>query len=200
MEHDGTGIEEGGGGAGASSSAAAGSKTGGRPPADSFEELPEEVPRQPLDRHAVALGIGMRLYGVLLALATTTFAWLPAVSRWPPYHPPYERMFIALFFSWGLCLYRAARAPRHNLGLVDFTALQGLLHGGVMAVDVALGHAGHHGAWHLLGDVLFHLSAPVVLGLLRNRVEPYRLGLTRLEALAFLGVFGACLAVAIFGL
>ena len=155
---------------------------------------------QPVDRHAVALGIGMRLYGVLLALATTTFAWLPAVSRWPPYHPPYERMFIAIFFYWGLCLYRAARAPRHNLGLVDFTALQGLLHGGVMAADVALGHAGHHGAWHLLGDVLLHLSAPVVLGLLRNRVEPYRLGLTRLEALAFLGVFGACLAVAIFGL
>ena len=87
---------------------------------------------QSIDRHTGALGHGMRLYGVLLAVATTTFAWLPAVSRWPPYHPPYERMFIAIFFAWGLCLYRAARAPRQNLGLVDFTALQGLLHGGVM--------------------------------------------------------------------
>jgi len=155
---------------------------------------------QPLDGPTRALGFAMRVYGVLLAMATTTFVWLPAVSRWPPYHPPYERMFVAIFFAWGFCLYRAARAPRHNLGLVDFTALQGLLHGGVMAGDVLQGHAGHHGAWHLLGDVPLHLSAPVVLGLLRHRVEPYRVGLTRWEALGFLGVFGVCVAVALFGL
>jgi len=155
---------------------------------------------QSLDRPAHALGLAMRCYGVLLALATTTFVWLPVVSRWPPYHPAYERMFVAIFFAWGFCLYRAARAPRHNLGLVDFTALQGLLHGGVMAADVAQGHAGHHGVWHLLGDVPLHLSAPVVLGLLRHRVEPYRLGLTRWEALGFLAMFGLCVAVALFGL
>jgi hypothetical protein len=155
---------------------------------------------EPIDRPADVLGLVMRAYGVLLALATTTFAWLPAVSRWPPYHPPYERMFVAIFFAWGLCLYRAARAPRLNLGLVDFTALQGLLHGSVMAGDLALGNAGQHGAWHLLGDVLLHLSAPVVLGLLRNRVEPYQLGLSVWEALAFVAVFGACVAVALVGL
>ena len=109
-------------------------------------------------------------------------------------------MFVAIFFAWGLCLFRAARAPRANLGLVDFTALQGLLHGGVMAADVAQGRAGQHGAWHLLGDVLLHLSAPVVLGFLRNRVEPFRPGLTRLEALAFLAAFGVCAAVATAGL
>ena len=71
-------------------------------------------------------------------------------------------MFVAIFFAWGLC-------------------------GGVMAGDLALGHAGHEGAWHLLGDVLLYLSALLVLGLLRHQLEPYRLGLTRWEALAFLG-------------
>jgi hypothetical protein len=155
---------------------------------------------QPLDGPTKALSLAMRVYGVLLALATTTFVWLPAVARWPPYHPAYERMFVAIFFAWGFCLYRAARAPRDNLGLVDFTALQGLLHGGVMAADVAQGHAGHHGAWHLVGDVPLHLSAPVVLGLLRHRVEPYRVELARWEALMFLAVFGLCAAVALFGL
>lgn len=164
------------------------------------DNIPQESSTA-IDRPSNALGIAMRLYGVLLAGAPTSFAWLPAVSRWPPYHPPYERMFIAIFFAWGFCLYLAARNPRLNLGLVDFTALQGLLHGGGMVAGVALGHAGHQGAWHLLGDVLLHLSAPVVLGLLRNRVEPYGAsGLALAEALAFLVVFGACLAVALVGL
>lgn len=40
---------------------------------------------QPLDSAAGALGRAMRVYGVLLALATTTFVWLPEVARWPPY-------------------------------------------------------------------------------------------------------------------
>ena len=69
-----------------------------------------------------------------------------------------------------------------------------------MAGDVVQGHAGHSGAWHLLGDIPLHLSAPVVLGFLRHRVEPYRVGLTRWEALVFLLAFGVCLAVALFGL
>jgi hypothetical protein len=44
----------------------------------------------------------MRVYGVALALATSTFVWWPEVGRWPPYHPAYERMFVAIFFAWGL--------------------------------------------------------------------------------------------------
>ena len=118
--------------------------------------------------------------------AAAALQHMPAATRAPK-----------LAVCWGR---RAARAPRLNLGLVDFTALQGLLHGSVMAGDLALGNAGQHGAWHLLGDVLLHLSAPVVLGLLRNRVEPYQLGLSVWEALAFVAVFGACVAVALVGL
>jgi hypothetical protein len=48
----------------------------------------------------------MRVYGVALSLATSTFVWWPEVGRWPPYHPAYERMFVAIFFAWGLALYR----------------------------------------------------------------------------------------------
>ena len=89
-------------------------------------------------------------------------------------------------FAWGLCLYRAARAPRHNLGLVDFTSLQGLLHGCVMAGDLVQGHAGHGGAWHLLGDIPLRLSAPLVLGFLPSGGTL----LGRSHALGGAGVFG----------
>ncbi|MBU6364966.1 MAG: hypothetical protein KJT01_02025 [Gemmatimonadetes bacterium] len=138
----------------------------------------------------------MRVYGVALALATSTFVCWPEVGRWPPDHPAYERMFVAIFFSWGLALYRGAKHPEASLALVDFTALQGLLHGGVMLADTLLGNAGHHGLWHLAGDVPLHLSAPLVLGRLRHRVSPYRLDLSVAEAVAFAMMFMVAVGVA----
>ena len=149
---------------------------------------------------ARSLSIAMRVYGVALSLATSTFVWWPEVGRWPPYHPAYERMFVAIFFAWGLALYRGAKHPEASLALVDFTALQGLLHGGVMLADALQGNAGHHGLWHLVGDVPLHLSAPLVLGPLRHRVSPYRLDLSVAETAAFAVIFMVAVGVAFFWL
>lgn len=147
-----------------------------------------------------SLGLAMRVYGVALTLATSTFVWWPEVGRWPPYHPAYERMFVAIFFAWGVALYRGAKHPEASLALVDFTALQGLLHGGVMLADTLQGNAGPHGLWHLAGDVPLHLSAPLLLGPLRHRVRPYRLDLSAAEAVAFAMMFMVAVGVAFVGL
>ena len=108
----------------------------------------------------------MRGYGLALAGATATFYWLPAFGRWEPINVPYEHMFAVIFFVWGAMLFRGAADPARNLGLIDFTALQGLLHGAVMAFDALTNH--QHSLLHLLGDVPLHLSMFVVLGYLRR--------------------------------
>ena len=128
-----------------------------------------------MEKNIYNLSIAMKVYGIFLPIAVTTFAWWPEVGRWPPYHPVYERMFIAIFFAWGICLLNGSYNPRENLGLVDFTSLQGIFHGSVMAVDTILGNGGHHGFWHFIGDVFLHLSAPIVLIPLRIRVEPIQI-------------------------
>lgn len=108
----------------------------------------------------------LRVYGVMLAFVPSTFFLFPDLSRWHPYNVAYEHMFAVIFFAWGLCLYLAANNPAANIGLINFTALQGLLHGGVMFFHVLMGI--HHSYWHFVGDVPFHLSMFFVLGYLRN--------------------------------
>jgi len=108
----------------------------------------------------------LRVYGAMLAFVPTTFFIFPDLGRWEPYNVAYEHMFAAIFFAWGLCLYLAASNPAANVGLINFTALQGLLHGGVMFSDALLGM--HHSYWHFVGDVPFHLSMFFVLGYLRK--------------------------------
>ena len=119
-------------------------------------------PSKPINflRHA------LRIYGALLAFVPSTFFIFPDLGRWEPYNVPYEHMFAAIFFAWGLCLYLAASNPAANVGLINFTALQGLLHGGVMFGDALMGM--HHSHWHFVGDVPFHLSMFFVLGFLRK--------------------------------
>jgi hypothetical protein len=108
----------------------------------------------------------LRIYGAMLAFVPSTFFIFPDLGRWEPYNVPYEHMFAAIFFAWGLCLYLAASNPAANIGLINFTALQGLLHGGVMFGDALMGM--HHSHWHFVGDVPFHLSMFFVLGYLRK--------------------------------
>ena len=114
------------------------------------------------------LPTAMRLYGLCFALAPASFYWIPAAGRWEPFNVSYERMFTALFFAWGLCLFWAAEAPAENRAIVRFSALQGILHGGVMLYD-AIALPGHLS--HLAGDVLLHLSAGIILGLGGRGIE-----------------------------
>jgi hypothetical protein len=69
-----------------------------------------------------------------------------------------------------------------------------------MLADTLQGNAGHHGLWHLVGDVPLHLSAPLVLGPLRHRVSPYRLDLSVAETAAFAVIFMVAVGVAFFWL
>jgi hypothetical protein len=108
----------------------------------------------------------LRVYGAMLAFVPSTFFLFPDLGRWHPYNVAYEHMFAAIFFAWGLCLYLAASNPAASVGLINFTALQGLLHGGVMFADALLGT--HHSYWHFVGDVPFHCSMFFVLGYLRK--------------------------------
>ena len=108
------------------------------------------------------LPTAMRVYGLCFALAPASFFWIPAAGRWEPFNVSYERMFTVLFFAWGLCLFWAADAPAENRAIVRFSALQGILHGGVMLYD-AFALPGHLS--HLAGDVFLHLSAGIILGL-----------------------------------
>ena len=107
------------------------------------------------------LPTAMRVYGVLFALTPASFYWIPAAGRWEPYNVSYERMFTVLFFAWGICLFWAADSPSENRAIVRFSALQGILHGGVMLYDAL---ALPHHVSHLGGDVFLHLSAGLVLG------------------------------------
>jgi hypothetical protein len=107
------------------------------------------------------LPTAMRVYGVLFALAPASFHWIPAAGRWEPHNISYERMFTVVFFAWGLCLFLAAESPSENRAIVRFSALEGILHGGVMLYDA---FALPHHLSHLGGDVVLHLSAAAVLG------------------------------------
>jgi len=114
------------------------------------------------------LPTAMRVYGLCFALAPASFYWIPAAGRWEPFNVSYERMFTVMFFAWGLCLFWAADAPAENRAIVRFSALQGILHGGVMLYD-AFALPDHLS--HLAGDVFLHLSAGIILGLGSRGIE-----------------------------
>lgn len=107
-----------------------------------------------------------RLLPVLLRVSAVTFVFLPALGfaflpaefRWAPHHPPYERMIIAIYVALGLCLWKAASAPRRHILMIDFLILSSVLHGGVMFYD-AWAQENEHA--HLWGDIpmLFAVAA-----------------------------------------
>ena len=98
-----------------------------------------------------ALPAVLRVMAILFAVTPVLgFALFPAEFRWAPHHPPYERMIMAIYVALGICLWRAASAPRRHVLLIDFTILSSLLHGAVMFYD-SLVQSGEHA--HLWGDI-----------------------------------------------
>lgn len=110
----------------------------------------------------------MRAAGVLISLIATTFVFLPSFSRWQPHNLPYEQMFAAMFFAWGFALYRAAEDPMHAISVIDFTWLEGVLHGSVMLYHALSMPTERQ---HLLSDVPFHLLLGAVFLWLRPRAS-----------------------------
>jgi len=120
------------------------------------------------------LPVVLRASAILLIFAPGLgFAFLPAEFRWAPYHPPYERMIIAIYVALGACLWRAASDPRRHILLIDFTILSSILHGGVMLYDSFAQESEHA---HLWGDVPLLFGAAALLWWLRPSGEPDRPG------------------------
>lgn len=119
----------------------------------------------------------MRVLGVaFVVLILTMFDVWPAGFRWvhPHPHPPYERMIQAIYVSLGICLFRAAKDPLGNVGLIDFTILSSVLHAAVMTYD---SFAQEDELTHLVGDVpiLFAVAA-VLIFLHPRRIAPEATG------------------------
>lgn len=127
------------------------------------------------DGRVKMLALVMRVLGVaFVVLILTMFDLWPAGFRWvhPHPHPPYERMLQAIYVSLGICLFRTARDPLGNVGLIDFTILSSLLHAAVMAYDSV---AQENELTHLVGDVPILIAVAVVLVVLHpRRIAPAR--------------------------
>jgi hypothetical protein len=77
------------------------------------------------------------------------------------------------------------------------TALQVILHGGVMFGDALLGM--NHSHWHFVGDVPFHLSMIFVLGYLRKYAQIATLEeMTSKERLWAIGIFSSIAVLVIY--
>ena len=77
---------------------------------------------------------------------------LPAQFRWvnPAVNIADERMIIAMYIALGICFLRGAKDPVRNAGIIDYTIISSILHGGVMFYYA---HALEGEMAHLWGDV-----------------------------------------------
>jgi len=79
------------------------------------------------------------------------------------------------------CVLRGAKHPEQALSIIDFSILEGFLHGGAMVYDAIWG--GHPMYQHFLSDIPLHLLSGTIFLLLRPRPLP------RLTALE-IGIIG----------
>ena len=77
-----------------------------------------------------------------------------------PYRWDFELMFAAIYFIWGIFLWRAARQPISNLSFIDFTIWANVAHGAVM-IAIAFLREGEF--FHLLSDSILFISVAILL-------------------------------------
>ncbi len=117
----------------------------------------------------------VRASALFMAVCTTTFYFYPEPGRWEcEFYPsifnlPYEHMFTAIFFTWGLLLWKSAWDIRRNIIFYDFHMIQGFLHGVSMLLD-SFTRIEHNR--HFSGDVVIHLMFAVVYICLRPPHPP----------------------------
>ena len=117
-------------------------------------------------RRLQALRVSLVALGsVCIALGPLMLVW-PTGWRWEPHHAHYEQMMVGIYFTLGVFLLLAARAPLRHLSLIWFTVWSSIVHGSIMAVQ-ALSGSRHHG--HLVADVPALFIAAVVLAVLTPR-------------------------------
>jgi hypothetical protein len=75
----------------------------------------------------------------------------------------YVVMIAAIYLTWAVFMWIAARDPLHNRAMVEFTIVGNFVHLGAMAI-MAIADSSHRA--HLLGDVPLGLVLPIVLTVL----------------------------------
>lgn len=115
------------------------------------------------------------LRAVLILVGLVSMALWPLMMHWPsgwswePHHHEYQRMIVAVYFTLGVFLLRAAADPLRHLSLIWFTAWSSAAHGAAMLYD-ALRSAEHRG--HLVADIPALLIAAALLAYLTPRRTP----------------------------
>ena len=106
-----------------------------------------------------------------LAVYPLMLVW-PSGWIWHEGYSDYPMMFVGVYATLGVFLFRAARDPLGNLSLIWFTVWSSVVHGAIMLVQ-SFAHPGHLG--HLLGDVPVLFIAAIALAVLTPRGEQARL-------------------------
>ena len=108
------------------------------------------------------LRIAMLVFGLVFIVGVypLTVLW---PSGWAWHHggrSEYLEMILGIYFSLGVILLLASRAPERHVGLIAFTIWSSIVHAGIMAVQ-AISNPMHVG--HLWGDVPALLIVAAVL-------------------------------------
>jgi hypothetical protein len=104
---------------------------------------------------------------VLPLLGVSTPVWLTLEFRGSSYVWDFELMFTAIFFVWGIFLWKAANSPKENKSLIRFTIWATAAH---IATMLIIGVIQHNDLQHLLTDALV-LSIPLTLVVFGYRKE-----------------------------
>jgi Family of unknown function (DUF6632) len=113
-----------------------------------------------------ALRIALIVFGVAFLLVYPLMYLWPTGWRWQPNQSEYEQMIVGIYATLGIFLLRAAREPRAHLSLIWFTVWSSIVHGGIMAAQVAADPSEHG---HLPGDVAALFLVAAVLAALAPR-------------------------------
>ena len=115
------------------------------------------------------LPLALRLFGAVFCVVYVLSIVWPAGWAWHEGGPAtndYFLMIVAIYFTLGVFLIRAASNPTANATLIWFTVWSSIVHAAVMAF-AAMRNPMHHG--HLIGDVPALLVAAIVLAVLMRR-------------------------------
>lgn len=115
------------------------------------------------------LSLALRVFGTVFCLLYLLAIVWPSGWAWHEGSPAtndYYLMIVAVYFTLGVFLIRAASNPQANASLIWFTVWSSLIHAGVMAYE-SMRSPMHQG--HLLGDVPALVLVAVIFTVLMKR-------------------------------
>lgn len=120
--------------------------------------------------------ISLGLFGTLLILTSTDAAIVQdggalRFLRWDMLAKHVELMLEAVYFVWGIFMFRAARRPMAYLSFLDFTLWANLVHGLLMIYQALILHGF---MYKMFLDVAYCLVLSAGIWLLRPKGEELR--------------------------